>query len=62
MQVMWLATTDMYVCREHWPSEASKQFFTTSSLVFQYLVPGTIIIFCYVKVRHSRFKVEIKDT
>jgi len=42
----------MYVCREYWPSRASRQFFTTSSLVFQYLAPGSIITFCYVKVRY----------
>jgi len=53
MQVTWLPTTDMYACREVWPSRASRQFFTTSSLVFQYLAPGSIITFCYVKVRHS---------
>ena len=50
MQVTWLPATDMYVCREYWPSRTSRQFFTTSSLVFQYLAPGTIITFCYVKV------------
>jgi len=51
VQVTWLPATDMFVCREYWPSRTSRQFFTTASLVFQYLAPGSIITFCYVKVR-----------
>lgn len=38
------------VCREKWPKEQARQFFTVTSLVLQYIVPCSIISYCYSKV------------
>lgn len=50
------------MCSEEWPREQSRQFFTITSLVLQYLVPCSIITFCYAKVslalrKRSRLKI-----
>ncbi|ESO05834.1 hypothetical protein HELRODRAFT_64159, partial [Helobdella robusta] len=37
-------------CQEHWSQSTSRQFFTVTSLVLQYIVPCTVITYCYVKV------------
>jgi len=42
--------TDSVVCREYWPSPASRKYFTVASLVLQYIIPGFIMTFCYTKV------------
>lgn len=39
-----------YDCNESWPREQAGQFFTVTSLVLQYIVPCTIITYCYTKV------------
>lgn len=49
-------------CRERWPRRQSRQFFTVTSLVLQYIVPCCIITFCYSKVsrvlrKRSRAKI-----
>ncbi|ESO90981.1 hypothetical protein LOTGIDRAFT_73358, partial [Lottia gigantea] len=37
-------------CTEEWPRTQARQFFTVTSLVLQYLVPCSIISFCYTMV------------
>ncbi|XP_060601611.1 neuropeptide Y receptor type 2-like [Ruditapes philippinarum] len=37
-------------CTEKWPKEQARQFFTVTSLVLQYIVPCSIITYCYSKV------------
>ena len=37
-------------CQEKWPKEQARQFFTVTSLVLQYIVPCSIISYCYSKV------------
>ena len=39
-----------YTCTEKWPKAQARQFFTVTSLVLQYIVPCTIISFCYSMV------------
>lgn len=39
-----------YICGENWPKEQARQFFTVTSLVLQYIVPCSIITYCYTKV------------
>lgn len=43
-------TEDMKRCTEKWPKEQAQQFFTVTSLVLQYIVPCSIITYCYSKV------------
>ena len=38
------------VCREEWAKPQARQFFTVTSLVLQYIVPCSIITYCYAKV------------
>ena len=38
------------VCMEHWPHTTSRQFFTATSLILQYIVPCAIISYCYSTV------------
>jgi len=38
------------ICKEKWPKDQARQFFTVTSLVLQYLVPCSIITYCYAKV------------
>lgn len=40
----------IYTCEENWPRKQSRQFFTLTSLVLQYIVPCCIIAYCYTKV------------
>lgn len=37
-------------CKEKWPKEQARQFFTVTSLVLQYIVPCSVITYCYSKV------------
>nr|KAG5708305.1 hypothetical protein BaRGS_034336 [Batillaria attramentaria] len=51
-----------YSCNEKWPRSQARQFFTVTSLVLQYIVPCTIITFCYSMVslalrRRSKVKI-----
>lgn len=39
-----------YHCSEDWPRPQARQFFTVTSLVLQYIVPCSIITYCYTKV------------
>ncbi|KAH9524748.1 Neuropeptide FF receptor 2 [Bulinus truncatus] len=51
-----------YVCSEQWPKPQARQFFTVTSLVLQYIVPCSIISFCYTMVSRAlkkRSKVKI---
>src|SRR6218665_3606779 len=41
------------VCHEYWPQETARQFFTVTSLILQYIVPCSIITYCYAKVSHA---------
>ena len=41
------------VCHENWPTNTSRQFFGITSFVLQYVIPGTIIIYCYTTVSWS---------
>lgn len=43
----------IYVCHEQWPQLSSRQFFTITSLVLQYIIPCSIITFCYIRVSKS---------
>lgn len=42
--------SDMKTCIEKWPKDQARQFFTVTSLVLQYIVPCSIITYCYSKV------------
>ena len=42
--------TNTYMCHEFWPKNTARQFFTVTSLILQYVVPCSIITFCYTKV------------
>ncbi|XP_035828077.1 neuropeptide FF receptor 2-like [Aplysia californica] len=51
-----------FMCSEHWPKPQARQFFTVTSLVLQYIVPCSIISFCYTMVslalrRRSKVKI-----
>lgn len=37
-------------CQESWPKDQARQFFAVTSLVLQYIVPCSIITYCYSKV------------
>ncbi|KAH3706757.1 prolactin-releasing peptide receptor-like isoform X2 [Dreissena polymorpha] len=43
-------TNGTKTCKEHWPKDQARQFFTVTSLVLQYIVPCSIITYCYSKV------------
>ena len=49
-KVSWFQEEEAYHCHEHWPKPTARQFFTVTSLILQYIVPCSIIIFCYTKV------------
>ena len=49
-KVFWLDAQQVYVCYEHWPKTTARQFFTVTNLILQYIVPCSIITFCYTKV------------
>lgn len=52
----------VYMCSEKWPKPQARQFFTVTSLVLQYIVPCSIITFCYTMVSlalKKRSKVKI---
>lgn len=44
------ADNETYTCHEYWPKTTARQFFTVTSLILQYVVPCSIITFCYTKV------------
>lgn len=44
------AQNDVMSCSENWPKDQARQFFTVTSLVLQYIVPCSIITYCYAKV------------
>ncbi|KAK3094618.1 hypothetical protein FSP39_004088 [Pinctada imbricata] len=51
-----------FMCTEDWPRPQAGQFFTVTSLVLQYVVPCSIITYCYTKVslalkKRSRTKI-----
>ncbi|XP_076437837.1 prolactin-releasing peptide receptor-like [Babylonia areolata] len=57
-----VANTTAFLCTERWPKPQARQFFTVTSLVLQYIVPCTIITFCYSMVSRAlkkRSKVKI---
>ena len=41
---------DKYECNENWPSEETRQVFSGFTFVLQFVLPFTIMAFCYVKV------------
>jgi neuropeptide Y receptor len=49
-RVIWDEKDAAYYCYEYWPKTTARQFFTVTSLILQYIVPCSIIIFCYTKV------------
>jgi neuropeptide Y receptor len=49
-RVSWHEAEQAYVCFEHWPKPTARQFFTVTNLILQYIVPCSIITFCYTKV------------
>lgn len=53
---------ESFMCQEKWPRAQAGQFFTVTSLVLQYIVPCSIITYCYTKVslalkKRSRSKI-----
>ncbi|VDI30467.1 neuropeptide Y receptor type 2-like [Mytilus galloprovincialis] len=53
---------ESFMCREKWPRVQAGQFFTVTSLILQYIVPCSIITYCYTKVslalkKRSRSKI-----
>lgn len=62
MQLSREENTGYWRCNENWPREQAGQFFTVTSLVLQYVVPCSIITYCYLKVslalkKRSRTKI-----
>ena len=49
-KVAWNKKDQTYSCYEHWPKDTARQFFTVTNLILQYIVPCSIITFCYIKV------------
>lgn len=49
-KVSWDQMDGSYFCHEDWPHQTSKQFFTVGNFVLQFLVPCSIIVFCYANV------------
>ncbi|KAK2173279.1 hypothetical protein NP493_887g01004 [Ridgeia piscesae] len=49
-KVSWVEHEQAYICYEHWPKTTARQFFTVTSLILQYIVPCSVITFCYAKV------------
>lgn len=49
-EVSWIPAEEIYVCREAWPHPAARKFFTVASLILQYIIPCSLIIFCYARV------------
>ncbi len=49
-QVRWDPSEDVHACAEFWPKKTARQFFTVTSLILQYIVPCSIITFCYTRV------------
>ncbi|XP_050399672.1 prolactin-releasing peptide receptor [Patella vulgata] len=49
-QVEYDRDNEIYACSEEWPRTQARQFFTVTSLVLQYIVPCSIISFCYTMV------------
>lgn len=47
---MKLEFLDVWECKENWPRPQASQFFTVTSLVLQYIVPCSVITYCYAKV------------
>jgi len=41
---------EVYICTEDWPETPARKFFTFITLILQYIVPVSIITFCYCKV------------
>jgi len=39
--------SSLYVCHEKWPQHTARQFFTVTSMILQYVVPVSIITYCY---------------
>lgn len=61
-QVSWDEKEDAFLCHEEWPKATARQFFTVISLILQYIVPCSIISFCYTKVSmklHTRARARI---
>lgn len=46
----WDKKIDAPSCFESWPKPNARQFFTVTSLVLQYIVPCSVITYCYVNV------------
>lgn len=60
-QISFLETESIFVCHEQWPQLSSRQFFTVTSLILQYIVPCSIITFCYIRVSKSlRMRARVK--
>ena len=58
---------DIITCREVWPADSSRQFFTLTSLILQYLVPCVVITYCYTRVsialrRRSKHKIGTRSS
>ncbi|XP_060587621.1 neuropeptide Y receptor type 6-like [Ruditapes philippinarum] len=41
---------DTVICEEKWPKRQAQLSFTFTNMVLQYLIPCSIIIYCYVKI------------
>lgn len=49
-KLSWFKEREIYVCDEDWPDPAARKFFTLATLGLQYIVPCSLIIFCYSRV------------
>ncbi|XP_060587620.1 neuropeptide Y receptor type 5-like [Ruditapes philippinarum] len=45
-----IIVNDTVICRKTWPNEQSRQSFTFTNMILQYLIPCSIIIYCYVQI------------
>lgn len=52
-KVTWIDSESVHACHEDWPEGTARQFFTVVSLILQYIVPCSIISFCYGRVSAS---------
>lgn len=48
--VTWIEDQSICLCHEQWPEDTSRQTFSVVSLLLQYVVPCSVICFCYVSV------------
>jgi len=60
--VAWEESAQVYECREHWPKDTARQFFTVVSLVLQYIVPCDWLINNSMRIHHTQINQSINQS